>query len=65
MSESVSQIPLEEQIQCAQLELEKRRKFYPKWVREGRKNQMIADREIAAMEAIIETLKQVKEPRLL
>jgi len=65
MSEAVSQISVEEQIQCAELELEKRRKFYPKWVKEGRKNPVIADREIAAMEAIIATLKQVKEPRLL
>jgi hypothetical protein len=65
MSDSVSQISIEEQVQCAERELEKRMKFYPKWVSEGRMNQLKADREIAGMEAIIESLKQVKEPRLL
>jgi hypothetical protein len=58
-------IPIEEQIECAERELEKRRKFYPRWVAETRMDPLKAEAEIAAMEAIIESLKQVKEPRLL
>jgi len=65
MSEAVTQIPLEEQVRCAERELEKRKNFYPKWVSEGRMNQLKADREIAAMTAIVETLKNVKQPLLL
>jgi hypothetical protein len=65
MSEAVPQIPLEQQVHCAERELGKRKQFYPKWVAEGRMNQLKADREIAAMSAIVETLKNVKQPMLL
>ena len=58
-------IPLEEQVACAERELEKRRKFYPRWVAEGRREPSWAEAEIAAMEAIVESLKQIKEPKLL
>jgi hypothetical protein len=65
MNPSVSHIPIEEQVRCAEREVEKRKRFYPKWVAEGRMPQLKADREIAAMEAIVETLKNVKQPLLL
>lgn len=65
MSEVVSQIPLAEQVACAERELQKRKKFYPKWVVERGMNPLKAEREIAAMEAIVDTLKHVKQPLLL
>jgi replicative DNA helicase len=61
----VPQIPIEELIRCAEREVGKRKKFYPKWVGEGRMNPLMAEREIASMEAIVQTLKSVKQPLLL
>jgi hypothetical protein len=59
------QISLEEQVACARRELEKRRAFYPKWVTAGRMQQGKADYEIAAMEAVLKTLQNTKQPLLL
>ena len=58
-------ITIEEQIRCAERELEKRRAFYPKWVATGRMRPAKADYEIAAMEAVVHTLKNTKQPMLL
>ncbi len=53
-------IPIDEQVAAARRELAMRRNVYPKWVDSRRMTQDKADREIAAMEAIIETLELVK-----
>jgi hypothetical protein len=50
-------VPLHVQIEAARREAQIRRKVYPGWVERGRMKQVDADREIAAMEAIVETLK--------
>jgi aconitase B len=65
MADAPSPISLEEQVRCAERELEKRKKFYPKWVAERGMNQLKADHEIACMAAVVETLKNVKQPLLL
>jgi hypothetical protein len=62
---AVNRVSLEEQVLCAERELEKRRAFYPKWVAGGRMTQSKADREIAAMEAILFTLRNTKQPLLI
>ncbi len=51
------EIPLAEQIRCVGREIGLRRNVYPKWVASGRMKQQDADREIAAMEAVLATLK--------
>ncbi len=53
----VPEIPLAEQIRCVGREIGLRRNVYPKWVASGRMKQQDADREIAAMEAVLATLK--------
>ncbi len=53
-------ITLAEQIVCAKRELELRRRVYPRWVASARMTQAKADHEIAAMEAIIGTLRAVE-----
>ncbi len=53
----VPEIPLADQIRCVGREIGLRRNVYPKWVASGRMKQQDADREIAAMEAVLATLK--------
>ena len=57
-------VPLTEQIRCAERELDNRRRFYQKAVDQGRLELVEAEYEIDAMEAIVKTLKNVKEPKL-
>jgi hypothetical protein len=57
-------ISLKEQIECAERELEKRRRLYPRWIKAGDLNELKAEREIAGMEAIIRTLESLVQPDL-
>ncbi len=50
-----------EQIACAERELRLRQRCYPKWVQERRMSQATADKEIAGMTAIIETLRELQK----
>lgn len=59
----VPEIPLADQIRCVGREIGLRRNVYPKWVASGRMKQQDADREIAAMEAVLATLKGLQEGR--
>ena len=52
---------IDDQIACAVRELNMRRSVYPRQVASKRMSQKIADREIAAQEAIIETLTSVRD----
>lgn len=54
-------IPLAQQIRCAERELAMRQRVYPNWVAGGRLSQEKADHEIAAMRAIVETLRASQE----
>lgn len=56
-------VALDRQIACVQREISMRRKVYPRWVQCGRMKQDQATREIAAMEAVLETLKALERER--
>lgn len=58
-------ITLAEQIKCVERELAMRKRFYKKAVDQGRLELVEAEYEIEAMEAILNTLRGVKEPNLL
>lgn len=59
-------ITIEDQIKAVEREINMRRRVYPKWVENKRMSQEKADKEIAAMQAVLETLKEVqKQTRLL
>lgn len=50
-------IPITEQIKCVERELALRRRVYPRQISAHRMSQITADREIAAMTAVLETLR--------
>jgi hypothetical protein len=52
--------PITEQIRCAKRELALRQRVYPGWVRKERMKLSDAQREIAAMQAIVTTLEHVR-----
>lgn len=52
-------VPIHEQVECAERELGYRRRVYPRWVSDGRMTQAKADLEIARMEAIVKTLREI------
>ena len=56
-------VSLQDQLRCVGRELGMRRTVYPRWVRDGKKDQADADREIRAMAAVYETLKELVECR--
>jgi len=58
-------VSLGEQFDCAVRELDKRQRLYPRWVKEGKLNELKAQREIDAMEAIVRTLDKLRQPELL
>lgn len=49
-------VSLDDQLKEARREVALRRHFYPQWVRGGRLTQDAADKQLAAMEAIRDTL---------
>lgn len=53
-------VTIDRQIQAARRELGMRRGAYPRFVAIGKMSQQAADGEIAAMQAIIETLERVR-----
>lgn len=52
-------VPLADQIAAVRREIALRRRVYPKWVEAGRMKAEAADREIAAMQAVLDTLQQL------
>jgi hypothetical protein len=50
-------VPLTDQITCAKRELALRKNVYPKWVHSGRLKPETAKHEIAAMQAILDSLE--------
>lgn len=54
-------ITIEDQIKAVEREIGMRRRVYPNWVASKRMSQEKADKEIAAMEAVLETLKEVQK----
>lgn len=49
-------LPITEQLACAQRELRLRQRVYPRWVAEGKMDEVKLQRELSGMEAIVETL---------
>ena len=56
-------IPLEAQIDCAVREIYFRERVYPRWVEEGRMSRKKADGELAAMKAILDTLRALRDQK--
>lgn len=54
-------ITIEDQIKAVEREIGMRRRVYPNWVASKRMSQEKADKEIAATEAVLETLKGVQK----
>lgn len=54
-------IPMTAQIACVEREIGYRERCYPRWVTEGRMKEDKADAELAAMRAVLATLKAVAE----
>lgn len=54
-------VPLHVQIEAAERELRMRRHVYPRRVAEGKMTQDLANREMAAMAAIVDTLRGVRD----
>jgi hypothetical protein len=52
-------VPLHEQVAAAEREVRMRQRVYPGWIAKGRMKSDAADREIAAMQAIVRTLREV------
>jgi hypothetical protein len=57
------EITLDMQIACIRRELAMRQRVYPKWVSAGRMKQAEADKELAAMQAVHDTLSALKDAR--
>ena len=53
---------LAQQIACVAREIALRTRVYPKFVASGRMKQETADKELAAMTTVIETLKRLRSP---
>jgi hypothetical protein len=54
-------VPLDAQIACVDREIGMRVKVYARWVSEKKLTQAKADHELAAMRAVLTTLKKIKE----
>lgn len=53
-------VSIEHQLACVARELALRESAYPKWVASGRMKKEVAERELARMRAVMETLKAVQ-----
>lgn len=53
-------IPLDDLIACVKREIGMRERVYPRWCESGRMKKPTADREIAAMKAVLANLEAQK-----
>lgn len=53
-------VSIENQILCVKREIMMRKRAYPRWVSDGRMTQEGADKELAAMQAVLETLNGLR-----
>jgi hypothetical protein len=51
-------IALDAQVREVEREIALRRRVYPRWIESGRLTQSAADRQIAVMQAVLETLRR-------
>ncbi len=61
MNASLFAVSIEEQIAEVEREIKLREHVYPRWVAEKKMRQEKADKCMAAMRAVLETLKTTKE----
>lgn len=57
-------VSMTEQIKCVEREISMRKRVYPRLVKNGKMKQEQADFELAAMEAVLDTLNEKSEPSL-
>lgn len=57
------EITIDQMIACAKREIGMRHRVYPGWVERKKMRQAEADHQIAAMEAIVVTLEEVKKTK--
>jgi len=62
MNDGVPSISFADQIACVRREIAMRERVYPKWVNAGRMKAEAAERGIAAMRAVLETLLSLQTP---
>lgn len=55
-------VPLAAQVACVKREIGMRERVYARWVAGGKMGQREADQELAAMRAVLETLKALQRP---
>jgi len=60
-----AKIPFAHQLDCAEREVKYRERCYPRWVAEGKMSKATADAQLAAMKAIVETLRPLAESERL
>lgn len=58
-----AEIPLEAQIKCVEREITFRRRVYARRISAGRMSEVFADQQIKLMEAVLETLKGLREEK--
>ena len=58
-------IRIAEQIACVEREIKMRQSVYPRWVSHGRMSYVTSQREIAAMQAVLETLRKLEADQSL
>ncbi len=62
MNDGAPSISFADQIACVRREIAMRERVYPKWVNAGRMKAEAAEREIAAMRAVLKTLLSLQSP---
>lgn len=58
-------VPIEAQVRCVERELRLRQEHYPRWIQKGKLREAKAREELEAMEAVLETLREVEQSRRL
>ena len=58
-----AEVSIEDQIACAEREVRFLRRVYARRISEGKMTQVLADKEIAGMEAIVATLQSLQPAR--
>lgn len=59
----MAEFTIDEQIEEVKREIAMRERVYPRWIQDGKMKQAAADRQIAAMKSVLETLQAEKERR--
>ena len=57
----MKKVSIDDQIKCAERELDMRQRVYPNLVRNGKITEATAEKEVTAMFAIIDTLRWAKK----